>query len=385
MHPTPIPSPSLSRVLYRLLRRHAKYHAQSSQINTPISTQIPIQLPLASATSPSWGFSKSYTASENASVQQATKQSLLPKPLLTQLGDPAITSNKNFDQTSQSIPANALASAITAAFRSNRMLTDPSQIFSLQQSGLDFLNTLATLTHQSDRGAVTTCAETGVRVIATSEFFRVYLNAMPIEEWLSDEEDEEDDDEDGEEEYDEEDTEYDQDDSDSPTLTVQDLVDANNELLTEIGEGGAHLLAASPLLDLNTLAASSKYVFMYRIRIENLSNDHVQVLGRNWEIRDSRGEVTDTVREPTTGVVGCYPVLPPGGAFEYSSGTNVASMIGSMDGSLVVVRVPEGTESATCDGGGDIAGFDAKKEDVFEVLVGPMQLVGDDEDGDIID
>lgn len=71
------------------------------------------------------------------------------------------------------------------------------------------------------------------------------------------------------------------------------------------------------------------YVWAYRVRIENRSQRTVQLLRRYWRITDSYGRVQE-VRG--AGVVGEQPVLRPGEAFEYSSGTPLTTPSGIMVG-----------------------------------------------------
>jgi hypothetical protein len=63
-------------------------------------------------------------------------------------------------------------------------------------------------------------------------------------------------------------------------------------------------------------APEMSFEFLYRLRVENHSLSSVQLLGRHWEFTDGNGERVISVKEPTGGVAGCHPVIPPGGAFE---------------------------------------------------------------------
>ncbi len=71
------------------------------------------------------------------------------------------------------------------------------------------------------------------------------------------------------------------------------------------------------------------FVWAYHVRIENNSNRTVQLLNRYWRITDSRGQVHEVRGE---GVVGKQPKLAPGGSFEYTSGTPLATPSGIMAG-----------------------------------------------------
>jgi ApaG protein len=72
-----------------------------------------------------------------------------------------------------------------------------------------------------------------------------------------------------------------------------------------------------------------QYLWAYHVRIENHGEETVQLINRTWHITDGMGRVQE-VRGP--GVVGEQPVLKPGEAFEYTSGTPLATPSGIMAG-----------------------------------------------------
>jgi ApaG protein len=76
-------------------------------------------------------------------------------------------------------------------------------------------------------------------------------------------------------------------------------------------------------------AEQAHFVWAYRVRIENLGRRRVRLLKRTWLITDGMGR---TQRVHGEGVVGETPVLPPGGAFEYTSGTPLPTPSGFMRG-----------------------------------------------------
>lgn len=82
-----------------------------------------------------------------------------------------------------------------------------------------------------------------------------------------------------------------------------------------------------------------RYVWAYRIRIENGGSEKVQLLRRSWEITDARGR-TQKVQGP--GVVGEQPMLEPGGSYEYTSGTPLDTPSGFMVGSYHMVASDSG-------------------------------------------
>ncbi len=72
-----------------------------------------------------------------------------------------------------------------------------------------------------------------------------------------------------------------------------------------------------------------KFMWAYRIQIENLGREPVQLLRRTWNITDAHGR-TQTVKG--AGVIGQLPVLEPGESFEYTSGTPLETPSGFMTG-----------------------------------------------------
>ena len=81
------------------------------------------------------------------------------------------------------------------------------------------------------------------------------------------------------------------------------------------------------------------YVFTYRITIENLSDQTIQLLRRHWYIHDANRPVKEVEGE---GVVGQQPVLEPGEAHNYISGCNLKSGIGKMYGTYTMERIMDG-------------------------------------------
>lgn len=79
---------------------------------------------------------------------------------------------------------------------------------------------------------------------------------------------------------------------------------------------------------------AGRYVFAYTITIRNDGNATAQLISRHWIITDSQGLVQE-VRG--LGVVGAQPVLRPGESHEYTSGTVIATPVGTMRGSYQMV------------------------------------------------
>lgn len=83
------------------------------------------------------------------------------------------------------------------------------------------------------------------------------------------------------------------------------------------------------------------YVFTYRIKIENASENTIQLLRRHWLIYDANGTVREVEGE---GVIGQQPVLEPGETHEYVSGCNLRSNMGKMVGTYLIERIIDGKQ-----------------------------------------
>ena len=79
---------------------------------------------------------------------------------------------------------------------------------------------------------------------------------------------------------------------------------------------------------------NARWVFGYRVRIENEGGETVQLLTRHWKITDGRGRLVEVRGE---GVVGEKPLLEPGESFQYTSGTPLPTPTGIMAGSYQMV------------------------------------------------
>jgi ApaG protein len=80
--------------------------------------------------------------------------------------------------------------------------------------------------------------------------------------------------------------------------------------------------------------SSDRYVFAYTITIANTGTVAAQLISRHWIITDAE-QVTQEVQG--LGVVGEQPLLRPGESFEYTSGTALATPVGTMHGSYQMV------------------------------------------------
>ena len=76
---------------------------------------------------------------------------------------------------------------------------------------------------------------------------------------------------------------------------------------------------------------NERYVFAYTISIENVGSVPAQLISRYWIITDASDEVQE-VRG--LGVVGQQPLLKPGEKFEYTSGCQLDTPVGTMRGTF---------------------------------------------------
>ena len=82
-----------------------------------------------------------------------------------------------------------------------------------------------------------------------------------------------------------------------------------------------------------SLPEQGLYRFAYTITITNTGDSVAQVVGRRWLVRDDRGRPIQEVRG--LGVAGRQPVLEPGEAHTYTSGCELPTPQGQMEGHLV--------------------------------------------------
>lgn len=80
--------------------------------------------------------------------------------------------------------------------------------------------------------------------------------------------------------------------------------------------------------------ANDRYVFAYTITITNSGSVAAQLLSRHWVITDANDKVQEVRGK---GVVGEQPHLRPGESFEYTSGSAIATPVGTMRGSYQMV------------------------------------------------
>ena len=87
-------------------------------------------------------------------------------------------------------------------------------------------------------------------------------------------------------------------------------------------------------IEAQSAPANNIFAFSYTISIHNSGKTAAKLLNRHWVITDAEGKVQEVRGE---GVVGEQPHLQPGEAFRYSSGTLLATPVGSMQGEYEMV------------------------------------------------
>jgi ApaG protein len=86
--------------------------------------------------------------------------------------------------------------------------------------------------------------------------------------------------------------------------------------------------------------AAGRWVFAYTITLRNRGTIAAQLISRHWIITDSDQKVQEVRGQ---GVIGEQPLLKPGQSYEYTSGTAIATPVGTMRGSYHMVA-DDGTE-----------------------------------------
>ena len=73
-----------------------------------------------------------------------------------------------------------------------------------------------------------------------------------------------------------------------------------------------------------------RFVFAYRITLQNTGALSARLLSRHWIITDANGEIREVRGD---GVVGEQPLIEPQGRYQYTSGSMLETPVGSMRGS----------------------------------------------------
>lgn len=79
--------------------------------------------------------------------------------------------------------------------------------------------------------------------------------------------------------------------------------------------------------------AADRFVFSYTVSITNLGRVAARLISRHWVVTDAYNHVQEVRGQ---GVVGEQPLLQPNQSFEYTSGTVLATQVGTMRGSYLM-------------------------------------------------
>ncbi len=82
-------------------------------------------------------------------------------------------------------------------------------------------------------------------------------------------------------------------------------------------------------IDSQARLAGDVYFWAYHVKIENRSNDTIQLISRYWKIIDGKGGLQEVNGE---GAIGEKPILIPHSSFSYTSGVHLRYNSGIMSG-----------------------------------------------------
>jgi ApaG protein len=99
---------------------------------------------------------------------------------------------------------------------------------------------------------------------------------------------------------------------------------------------GITIRVAPNFLEEQSQIAAGRWFWSYHIRIENHSEEPVQLLTRHWKITDGNGVINYVDGD---GVIGEQPVIDPEGAHDYVSGCPLSTPHGEMEGHFRFIRV----------------------------------------------
>nr|WP_216657541.1 Co2+/Mg2+ efflux protein ApaG [Gluconacetobacter entanii] len=103
----------------------------------------------------------------------------------------------------------------------------------------------------------------------------------------------------------------------------------------EARTGDVRVLVQTFWLDDQSEPEERRFVWAYRIRVENHGDSAIQLLRRSWRIVDGQGRVEHVQGD---GVVGEQPVIDADGCFEYMSGAALETPTGFMGGTYHMVQ-----------------------------------------------
>ena len=104
--------------------------------------------------------------------------------------------------------------------------------------------------------------------------------------------------------------------------------------MSDTTTNGIRVQVSTQFLPDRSSPKEEQYVFAYHITITNVGTDIAQLISRHWIITDSNSQVQEV---KGMGVIGEQPRLKPNESFEYTSGTAIATPVGTMRGSYQMV------------------------------------------------
>lgn len=140
-------------------------------------------------------------------------------------------------------------------------------------------------------------------------------------------------------------------------LNVQKMLSESTSIQkTECGEHCKVRVVVTSVYDTERSDDAREHRVFYRVLFENEGNDVVQLMGRHW-IFVCGDRIVSEVPKFGEGVIGLYPTLKPGQAFQYMSCCTLPDTThgGEMHGSFQFSNITTG--------------------DIFEVGVAPNQLI----------
>lgn len=88
-----------------------------------------------------------------------------------------------------------------------------------------------------------------------------------------------------------------------------------------------------------SIPEDKRFVFAYHISIYNEGDQAAQLLSRHWIMTDGNDKIQEV---KGIGVVGMQPYLRPGESYQYTSGTVIETVVGTMEGSYQM-KAEDGT------------------------------------------
>jgi ApaG protein len=111
---------------------------------------------------------------------------------------------------------------------------------------------------------------------------------------------------------------------------VHDICMFTSEAVTR----GVRVSVVSEYAPTRSRPTEREWFFLYTITIANEGGETVQLISRHWIITHGSGHVEEVKGE---GVIGQQPVLAPGESFTYTSGCELHTQFGTMEGTYQMV------------------------------------------------